>query len=277
MIGGIVSNHIIDEVKIGDSIEVLPPMGDFIFEPTLYPELKHIYLWGAGSGITPLFSITKHILVNHPHLSLTLVYGNRSHESAIFHNKILELEQNYPQQLKIWHFHTKLKVSENDNPYLIQGRINPSKVLAVMEDENHIQSVVHYICGPAGLKESVKEALSNIGTTAPQIFSEDFELVKNPKDFEGIKTQHVEISLNQVTTKVEVIKGKSILEAGLDASVELNYSCQTGNCTVCKGKVVSGEVKTIGPEKLPEDLALDEYLLCCSYPLTENVKIEVTP
>ena len=42
---------------------------------------------------------------------------------------------------------------------------------------------------------------------------------------------------------LEVIKGKSILEAALDAGIELPYSCQTGNCSSCKANCVNGELK----------------------------------
>ena len=74
--------------------------------------------------------------------------------------------------------------------------------------------------------------------------------------------------------QIEVVKGKSILEAGLDAFVDLPYSCQTGSCSICKGKVVSGSVKSIGITKNPDNVGPHEYLLCCAYPLTNDVVIE---
>jgi ring-1,2-phenylacetyl-CoA epoxidase subunit PaaE len=60
--GGIISNHINDFVKVGDWIEAMPPMGDFIFERDKISPDKHIVLWGAGNGITPLISIAKYVL-----------------------------------------------------------------------------------------------------------------------------------------------------------------------------------------------------------------------
>lgn len=270
--GGLVSNHINDEIKINDSIEVMQPMGDFIYDENEV-DVNHIVLWGAGSGITPLMSIAKYALAKNPSKKVTLIYGNRDHESVIFREKIHELSVQYPHSFTIWHFHTRLVVDEK-NPYLVQGRINPEKFLSISKREN-ITHAIHYICGPLGLKESVKQALNTAGVANEYIKTEDFELVRDPKDFEDITTQKIKIDFNGQATTLEVVKGKSILEAGLDALLELPYSCQTGNCITCKGKVISGAVKTIGIDKFPAGLEQDEYLLCCSHPLTEDVQIIV--
>jgi len=96
---------------------------------------------------------------------------------------------------------------------------------------------------------------------------------RNPKDFENIRTQTISLIKEGEIKRVEVAAGKSILEAGLDALIDLPYSCQTGNCLVCKGKLVRGEVKMIGLEKLPEKLKPDECLLCCSFPVNDAVEI----
>ena len=53
------------------------------------------------------------------------------------------------------------------------------------------------------------------------------------------------------------------------------YSCQTGNCNSCKAKLISGQLKMLGLIKQRDDLAQDEFLLCCSYPLTNTISIKV--
>lgn len=271
--GGIVSNHIIDKVKIGDLIEVLPPMGKFVYKHEWLEKNTNVILWGVGSGITPLFSIAKYILANQTKNKVTLVYGNRSSESTIFYDKIADLKQQYSDRFNVWHFHTTLQISK-DNPHLIQGRIQPNKVLSVMAAADNINNSLHYICGPAGLKESVKESLHGLNISKDKIFTEDFENVKDPKDFEDIYTQGVEINFDGIR-EVEVTKGRSILEAGLDALIDLPYSCQTGDCTLCKARIISGEVRMIGLEAIPEELADDECLLCCSYPVSAGVKLKL--
>lgn len=271
--GGIVSNHIIDRVKVNDVIEVLEPLGDFTLNSNLILQDTHIVLWGAGSGITPLMSIAKYALYKHNTSRVTLVYGNRNFESVIFDEKIKELQIKYAN-FSGFHFYTQATIGI-DNPNVIQGRIDPDMVLSIMRREGDLNNTVHYICGPVGLKESVKAALTKLGVDEERIFSEDFEIIRNPLDFEGVTTRMVSINHNNNDYVVEVVKGKSILEAGLDAMLELPYSCQTGSCLMCKGRIIKGELKTIGISKLPHELRDDECLLCCSFPLNDDVEVAV--
>ena len=272
--GGVVSNHIADCLKVGDVVEVMEPMGDFTLENKAVDNNSHIILWGAGSGITPLLSLAKyglyHQLVSH----ITLVYGNQNHESTIFKDQINVLQKEYLNAFSVLHFYTKAVVEAN-NPYLIQGRINPVTVLSVLKKEGNLSKTFHYICGPAGLKESVKSILEDEGINQKQIFSEEFKRVNNPRDFENVITRTVSLIKDGQEHEVEVVKGKSILEAGLEAMIDLSYSCQTGNCLICKGKLIAGELKTIVDREESIFLNADEHLLCCSYPLTDSIKILV--
>jgi ring-1,2-phenylacetyl-CoA epoxidase subunit PaaE len=272
VIGGIISNHIIDKVKIGDLVEVLEPMGDFILDNNNLVD-KHLILWGSGSGITPLYSILKSILHKNLCSRVTLFYGNRSHETTIFKEQINNLQQQFAEKLTVWNFYTKAFVT-NSMPYVVQGRIEPKKILAILEDEIDIENTVHYICGPIGLKDSIKSTLVLSGVNVENVFNEDFEVIRNPKEFENIATQNVSILKNEQLISFEVTKGKSILEAGLDTNIDFSYSCQTGDCLLCKGYLKNGEVKMIGAKKasLLED---KECLLCCSFPLTDNVEIVI--
>jgi ring-1,2-phenylacetyl-CoA epoxidase subunit PaaE len=272
--GGVVSNHINDFVRVGDQVEVMPPMGDFVFDNDNVDADKHVVLWGAGSGITPLISIAKYILYKKTGNKVILVYGNRSGEQIIFKDTIGELERNFPNDLKTWHFFTQYSIN-GVNPRIIEGRISPQKVLDVLKEEVDLKNTLHFICGPTGLKDSVRETLKHFSVDQKNVYSEDFESVKNPADFENIVTRMVQIIRDGKSYDVEVVKGKSILEAGLDALIELDYSCQTGNCAVCKAKIVSGDIKTIGVEKMPDSLKGAECLLCCAYPLSDNIQVKV--
>ncbi|MCR8559715.1 ferredoxin--NADP reductase [Mucilaginibacter sp. BJC16-A38] len=272
--GGIVSNHINDFVKIDDVVEIFPPMGEFTFNPEQIGADKHIFLWGAGSGITPLISIAKYILHNKTGNKVILVYGNRNTEAVIFKDQIFALEREFQKDFDTWHFHTQLSLVEGYTN-VIQGRISPETVLSVMKNETNLSETIHYICGPAGLKESVRNVLNKFSVPDENVLTEDFEVVKDLTDFEDITTQFIEIVKGGDRTKVEVTKGNSILNAGLDALVDLDYSCQTGSCMLCKAKILRGNVKMIGLKRIPEQLAKDECLLCCGYPLSDNVQLAV--
>jgi ring-1,2-phenylacetyl-CoA epoxidase subunit PaaE len=269
---GIVSNHINDRVAIGDSIEVMQPMGDFIYHDDRAHQV--VYLWGVGSGITPLFSIAKYLLHTRDNVRVSLIYGNRNHESTIFLKQIEELSERFSSRFSISHFHTRPFISE-ENPGLVQGRIDQTKANDILKNDSALAASAHYICGPAGLKESVKNALALFSVPAQNIFTEDFELIKDPQQFSDIQTRNITLKFQSQVYDLEVIKGKTILEAALEADIELPYSCQTGNCSTCKGNVVNGESKMIGLTQVREDLENKEILLCCAHPLTDNVYIEI--
>ena len=258
---GIVSNHILDNLQVGNLIEVMEPQGDFCYTPNNNDD--KIYFWGVGSGITPLLSIIKEILATFPSLKIHLIYGNKNPESTIFFETINQLNELYPSAFTITHFYSQLDV-ENKLPNVFQGRINKQFILELLKN-NSVNSK-HYICGPMSLKDMIKETLSELNISSRNVFSEDFE---------NISTREIKINFHNNNTLVEVAKGKSILEAALDAGIELQYSCQTGNCSTCKGILKSGELKMLGLSKDRIDIKNGEYLLCCSYPLTDNVYIEI--
>lgn len=268
---GIISNYVNDTIQIGDVVEVLEPMGDFIY--THDEVTKVLYLWGVGSGITPLFSILKEVLVVQPLVQVRLVYGNKNVNSTIFQAKLDELLAKYSDRLQVWHFHTQSEAS-TFNSFVKSGRINAEFIINLLHGEE-IAKTKHYICGPIGMKETIKTVLQTLQCPENAIFSEDFELVKNPKDFEQISTQEVTVAFENIATTLTVEKGKSVLEAALDAGLELPYSCQTGSCDTCKATLKTGSMRMIGLTKERHDLESNEFLLCCSHPLTEGVCIEI--
>jgi len=267
---GIVSNHIHDQVKLGDSIEVLEPMGDFGTDHILQND---IFLWGVGSGITPLISIIKETLYQKTNAKIYLIYGNRYIEQTIFLELIRSLELKYKDRFKVIYFYTKLSV-EPDFPFCVQGRISEDSIVEIVNKLN-VYNARHLICGPLGLKESLISTLLELGFSRDMIFSEDFELIKDPKDFEDIVTQNVKIQFEEREMVLEVIRGQTILETALDANIDLPYSCQTGSCNTCKAEILQGKVKIVGGGKERTDIKDNETLLCCSYPVSNDVVVKI--
>ncbi len=265
---GIVSNHLIDTTKEGDMLEVVEPMGNFIYDSCEYPD-SEIFLWGAGSGISPLFSILNSILKKCSN-KVFLIYCNSTKFNTIFYNQLNELKRDYHDRFRLSLFSTKETAVEST-----YGRLNEDHVFGIMEDAKAQSNALHYICGPIGFKENVLQGLQRLDVGQTFIFSEDFENVPSEKDLKGIKTRFVAIINKGVTSNVEVLRGKNILEAGLDQLIDLSYSCQTGSCCLCKARLLLGKVNTKGSHNLQQELEEDEILLCCSYPLTDNIKIEI--
>ncbi|HOK15472.1 MAG TPA: FAD-binding oxidoreductase, partial [Candidatus Kapabacteria bacterium] len=97
---GNLSVHLNEKLKVGDYLDVMPPIGAFVPDFETKPN-SHYVLYAAGSGITPIFSILKSILKVEEHSKILLLYSNRTLESIIFHKNLIELQQNYSGRLKI--------------------------------------------------------------------------------------------------------------------------------------------------------------------------------
>jgi ring-1,2-phenylacetyl-CoA epoxidase subunit PaaE len=268
---GIVSNYICNELKVGDVLEVLEPMGDFTYDNL--SSKQTIFLWGVGSGITPLFSIIKEALNAQPNKSIHLTYGNKNQETTIFRNQLSILEQKHTNFSLTNFFSQPKEILENSVDY--KGRISAEFVIDLVGQYENIKESLHFICGPKSLKDNIKNSLIELEVPASSILVEEFELDLDPQQLDNVRDSKVTISFQGQQTEIFVSKGKTILDVALDNVIELPYSCQTGNCNTCKAKLKVGQLKMIGLTKERLDLAQDEFLLCCSYPLTSSINIDV--
>jgi ring-1,2-phenylacetyl-CoA epoxidase subunit PaaE len=284
--GGLVSNYLLDSLKAGDEIRVMQPIGNFCL--TCAPDNKrHVLLFGAGSGITPLMSILKSVLLKEPNSQVTLLYGNSDEDSVIFKEQLQQLTSNYGER-----FHIEYIYSQPKHECEHKGRMNQSMIIKILERLQlaKIDNAIYYMCGPEGMMDEVKRALDVLHVAPEYIFRESFvsnKLIEQQQqakhgdvlssDDDGeIVTQTVTIIYEGAEYHVEVEPDQTILEAALDQDVDLPYSCQAGLCTACRGKCLSGKVHLDEREGL-SDAELDEgYVLnCVGHPLTSDVVIEI--
>lgn len=104
------SNYLNDNLKVGDTLLVLPPLGNFKFEPGNIQ--RHIVLIGGGSGITPLFSIIKSILIKEPASTVSLIYVNSNRENTIFYQQLEQWQSKFSSRFRIIHYWSDVAKSE---------------------------------------------------------------------------------------------------------------------------------------------------------------------
>lgn len=266
--GGVVSNFINDQITVGDIIEAYPPMGDFIItDKNISP---NIFLWGVGSGITPLFSILKSILNDYLEKKVILVYGNKNIETTIFWKQLYEIEVKFKDRFKVWHFHTESVNTEK----IFKGRIQADVVLSKF-DTTTIQNSSHFICGPSDFKETIIRNLAAYNVHPGSIQFENFRLQIADEELQSLDDKTVIIRMNNQEKVIHVERGKTVLECALNTGLDIPYSCQTGNCNTCMALLKSGRLKMIGLKEERKDLSENEFLLCCSYPLSDDIVIEI--
>ena len=273
--GGIMSNFLNDQLKPGDTVSIMEPMGVFVLD-TQKPIHQHVFLFGGGSGITPLLSIAKTLLQDHPKSKVSLIYANKDIDSIIFRDTLKSLELDYPDRLRTIHY---LETPPADWTGEI-GYLTPDKLTSNINQLNDSKypEAVYMTCGPEPMMNIVVDTLKARGIHQDRIFKESFVAgTTSPQEIiASDEPKEVSVLLDGQIHKFDVPADKSILEAGLDLGLDLPYSCQSGLCTACRGKCSSGEVKMEDVSVLSHEEVSEGYvLMCISKPKTDNVVIEV--
>ena len=284
---GLVSKHIVEKVQVGHALQVMPPQGHFIADPN--PELrKTYYLFGAGSGITPLMSILKTVLEKEPASSVHLLYGNRNEDSIIFKNELDQLQNKYEGQLFVEHILSQPKREKSGGlgGLFSKGKINwKGEIGRIAKEkidkflENHPKrtpETVYYICGPNEMMQIVQSDLTQRKIDKKNIHLEYFTTTASDTSGENADASaKVTVQLRHTKHNIVVAKNEIILDELIKRKIDAPYSCTSGACSTCMAKLVLGTVKMRACFALDEDEVKAGYILVCQSVPTSDV-VELT-
>ena len=276
--GGAFSTWATGHLMPGFAIDVMTPQGNFHIP--LKPEAaRHVMCFAAGSGITPMLSIIKTMLVAEPLTRVTLVYGNRSSGNVMFKEELQDLKDTYLDRFNlVW-----VMSREAQDIELFNGRIDYDKTIELLErwvDPASIDAA--FICGPHEMMLAVTRALQDKGVDKSRIKAELFGtgLPAKPRAVQAVAAGdeqcEVEVILDGSRHSFSMPKnGISLVDAGLKAGIDMPYACKGGVCSTCRAQVVSGEVD------MDNNFALEDYevargfVLCCqSFPVSNKLLID---
>ena len=267
---GRVSTWLHENLKVGDTLEVLPPRGRFTPDITS-DNHRTWFLFGAGSGITPLFSILKQILTIEPYSYVYLFYGSRNEEQIIFHKLLTQWEERYPERLKVVHTLTK-PISSSwsalwKNVPRWKGRTGRIDADAVREFiasyPPPAQRVRYCICGPGDMIDTVRQTLLSLDVPKGDIQSEHFGA--GPVARKAGRGEAARLNVNHAgeTATITVAPGQTLLRAMLDAGRTVPYSCESGVCGTCRARVVKGSAEMKQCMALDEAEQVSGHILTC--------------
>jgi len=275
------SSYANETLREGDIVKAFPPDGHFTIDTDPHQQ-KHYLAFAAGSGITPMLSLVKTIMVNEPLSTFSLFYGNRNANSIIFKEELEDLKNTYLTRFKLYHV---LSRQPSDSP-LFDGRIDGDKCklfYQLLLAQNPPDEA--FLCGPAEMIFELKDVLIDLGLKKETVH---FELFSSPDDHkkkqrdsiqdtedEGQQSS-IEMKLDGKIHHFELRqKGINILDAGIKHGADLPYSCKGGVCSTCKAKVLEGKVHMDVNYALEEDEMEQGYVLACqSHPRSEKVVID---
>lgn len=277
--GGIFSNWILDHVKAGDVLEVMPPIGSF-HVPLKAENAKHYVAFAVGSGITPIFSIIKTTLLAEPNSSFTLFYGNRASGSVILREELSDLKDRFLTRLAVVHVMSR----EHQDVDLLNGRITGEKANELLRQFCDLGQVdVVFLCGPHEMVEAITSSLKNFKFPEERIkleyFGPKMEMHKAQavaSDLAKRQSCHVNVTLDGGQQPFTMKQGgETLLDGAIRAGIDVRYSCKSGVCATCRAKLIRGQVDMDANYALEDyEIARGFILTCQSYPISSEISLD---
>lgn len=271
---GAVSNWLHDHLRVGDSIKLLGgATGQFTFLPNLPPKLLLI---SAGSGITPMMSMSRWLYDTASETDVVFLHSARTPREIIFRDELAWMAAQLPN------FHLKVTVTQRElgSAWMgFTGRISRS-----MLELPDLRDRVVFVCGSDGFRESIRTLLEELQFPMQQYHEESFgQQSATPKEpliqnSITVDTSATETTLlkngKQLPCSVQFVRSQqsgsadpntSILEVAEQAGVTtIRYACRAGVCGACKVKVAAGEVTyQHAPTALTNEEQTAGYVLAC--------------
>ena len=261
--GGYASNWICDNVAVGTRMTVLSPSGVFVPKPLD----ADVLLIGAGSGVTPMMSIAKSVLIGGAG-TVFMIYANRDEASVIFGAELEDMMVEFPDRFTVVHW----LESERGLP----AHEGLAELLAPYPAYDA------FVCGPAPFMDTVKGALAAVGMSDKHVHVELYQSLTGdpfadiviPDAVAGEIPATAVVEIDGRTVEVDWPRNTPLLDVLLSKGYDAPYSCREGACSACACTIRNGEVRMLRNDTLVDaDLAIGLTLACQAVPLTDQVTI----
>lgn len=272
--GGVISGWLTRRAAPGDVIEALPPQGNFT--PDLDQPGEHVMI-AAGSGITPVLSITAAVLAD-PRSRATVLYGNRRLSTVMFADELADLKDAYPTRLQLVHILSR----EAQEVELFDGRLDAAKLTELLPAVCEVRTVGHWwLCGPYGMVTDAARVLADFDVPDERVHRELFYV----EDTAPVPARHDDVPVTggcEVTVRLDgrvstmsVPRDAPILDGAHRLRPDVPFSCRGGVCGTCRAKVTGGQVTMRRNFALEPGEIADGYVLTCqARPVSDEVTID---
>ena len=250
--GGKVSTQLCQHTRPGDIVELGQVFGEMILpdEPA-----GDFLLLAAGSGITPLMSLTRALLVGDAPVTVTLSYWAQTRAELCFLNELQALAGR-DCRFRLLTVLTREPVLLKDE---LSGRLS-AEFLAAQLPTLATQQVL--ACGPFGFADSARQLLQS---RVQSFTAEAFTLPQNP---DADTERAVTVTLTRSARTVTLSSTQTLLD-GLEAQgIRPESGCRMGICHTCSCQQQTGSSRNRLTGEL-QDEAGSQVRLCISRPQTD--------
>jgi ring-1,2-phenylacetyl-CoA epoxidase subunit PaaE len=277
--GGVFSNWVAENLKPGDTLDVMTPHGSFTTD--FDPRARRRYVgFAGGSGITPVISLIRTALSIEPDSRFTLFYGNRDASSVIFLEELAALKDSYIGRFELYHFLS----DEEGDVELFNGMLDretcDEAIVHLVDEPRDVDA--WFICGPGPMMDAAEAALLDKDVARERIHIERFTAGRPSAALAAQMAQLQEkaagltlsVTLDGRTRRVEFTEA-NILDSAREAGMPAPFACKAGVCATCRAKVTKGKVEMAARYGLTdEEIAAGYVLTCQSVPVGEGVAVD---
>jgi len=262
--GGFVSNYLIDEVKVGDKMASSGPMGNFYHQPIFHG--NDLVFLAGGSGSAPARSMLLDLVENNKDLKIQLIYVNSYADDVIYEQQIQELAVQH-QNITVQQYVTRPEANYSGPT----GRLTAERLSVLLGD---VVDKMFYICGPTPFNEDCSKHLSALGVASRRVRIEVNGAPKHPDASLGWPANASEADEVTITVQGQgsyvTTKGEPLLNSLERNGYGTENACRSGECSLCRVKVVSGQVFNPPEARLRKsDRSFGWIYSCVAFPLTD--------
>jgi glycine betaine catabolism B len=160
---GKMGTRIVDWIKAGHRMMVLPPTGKFL---PVYEPNKHLICIAGGSGVTPFRGFVREATRRKLETKISVLYSVRTTNDVIFNEEFRQLERENPNfKFEV----TCTRLAPQDAWTGRRGRIDPAWLKEHVKD---LENTVFYACGPNALVEFAEGIVFELGAPKAQMKTE---------------------------------------------------------------------------------------------------------
>jgi len=228
--GGVVSNHLHDAIAPGDVLELSAPAGQFV----LGPGGDKILMLSAGSGITPVMSMLRHLVLEGAASQITFVHFARTPEDLIFKDELERIARQSSNVTLVF------CVEQGDDVWAgLRGRVDRALLEEVAPDFRTSET---YLCGPSGFMRAVLQTFEVADADLSRLRFERF----NSEFDASLFLEHTQ-TIRFTRSKVEALSNRplTILQEAESRGLNVQSGCRAGTCGTCRCKKRRGVVVNI--------------------------------
>ncbi|WP_206196801.1 hybrid-cluster NAD(P)-dependent oxidoreductase [Zooshikella ganghwensis] len=275
VVGGKVSNWLIDNLQPGDQLNTIGIAGQFNLNDCQYGQ--RILLLSAGCGITPVMSMARTFLSASSDIDIDFLHCARDHNNIIYHNEIKALDEKYKNFRCQFLLENALDENEKEPEQLI-GRINKEKLDLLCTDW---QQRTIFLCGPTAFMEAVNAVAQQANFNMSHFHQESFIAntlteLQAPSVEGTTEKDVVSVVLPSFNYKAEVAQGSTLLDALEQGGIPIIAACRQGICGSCKCKVTQGKVDSLPADVLTEAERNQGWVLACSSTVEGDIEVSLS-